>query len=77
MSHQWQEHAKRVGVKLGINTKDNNQWFAFFKRAYEGGKPWMLEVATTYCVDAERVEDLEKLFYWRFHQGKEIKQYEI
>jgi hypothetical protein len=64
----WQAEAKRLWNALRLAGEPSARFFKHIKIAYLKKQQQKLLIALSYCQDAKRVHDKEKLFYWRcFH----------
>lgn len=66
ITHEFQAEALRYWKELGLKGTPTRPFFQHIKLAFKNGKQGRLAVALSYCKDAERIDDIEKLFYWRF-----------
>lgn len=66
INHEFQAEALRYWDELGLRGTPSRNFFQHIKLAFKNGKQGRLQMALSYCKDAERIRDREKLFYWRF-----------
>lgn len=66
ITQEWQAEALRFWKELGLGGSPSRQFFKHVKFAFKKRQQGRLAVALSYCKDAVRVEDMEKLFYWRY-----------
>ncbi len=64
--YEWQAEAERMWVELGLSGRPTEEFFRHIKLAYKKKRQGRLHIALSYCKDAVNVQDMEKLFYWRY-----------
>ena len=64
--YEWQAEAQRMWIELGLSGEPTKEFFKHFKMAYKKRRQGRLSIALSYCKDAVGVQDMEKLFYWRY-----------
>ena len=64
--YEWQSEAERMWVELGLSGRPTDEFFRHVKLAFKKKRQGRLQIALSYCKDATKVNDMEKLFYWRY-----------
>lgn len=64
--YQWQAEAQRMWAELGLSGKPSKEFYKHFKLAFKKKRQGRLSIALSYCKDAVGVQDMERLFYWRY-----------
>lgn len=64
--YEWQAEAQRIWLELGLSGEPSRGFFKHVKLAFKRKRQSRLGIALSYCKDAIGVEDMEKLFYWRY-----------
>lgn len=77
ITKEFQVEAIRIWEELGFSGNPSNQFFKHINLAFRKNQQGKVFAALSYCKDAVRVEDMEKLFYWHLYKHRLVKGGEI
>lgn len=64
--YEWQVEAIRLWEELGLSDNPSKEFYKLIRVAFKKNNQGRLGIALSYCKDAVGVENMEKLFYWRY-----------
>lgn len=69
ITKEFQVEAIRIWDELGLPGNPNNQFFRHIGLALKKNQQGKLAAALSFCKDAVKVDDMEKLFYWYLYKN--------